>query len=247
MTFINSKFSLFFLCISVIVLFSELIYAQSSPPLILNDPGTPGPGNWEINIMSSLEHSTVNDEWQAVLFDINYGVGERIQLMAGLPYVVEWEDGAKDLRGFDGMELGIKYRFLDQDIFGSDISVYPKIYFPIKEEDAGKEFSLPFEWHKEWKNFGITAEVGHVWVQGESSRWEGGIGFAYFFGKVNLLAELHSGVREAPLDLTEPMVNVGMTWELLDNVSLFFSVGKSFNHNEDETNFWSLAGVQLLL
>jgi hypothetical protein len=41
---IDYKFYLLFFCISVIVLFSESIYAQSSPPLLLNDPGTPGPG-----------------------------------------------------------------------------------------------------------------------------------------------------------------------------------------------------------
>ncbi|MCJ7552336.1 MAG: hypothetical protein MUO34_00500 [Ignavibacteriaceae bacterium] len=240
------KFSLLFICIFVLF-FSKSIYAQSSPPLILNDPGTPGPGNWEINIMSSLEHSTVNDEWQVILFDINYGVGERTQLMVGLPYVVDWEDGVRNFTGFDGMELGIKYRFLDQsESFGSDISFYPKIYFPF-EGKVGRKFILPLEWHKEWSDFGLTAEIGHVWVQGESNKWEVGVGIAIFLDRVKLLGEWHTGVSEAPFDLAEPMVNVGLSWELSEKFSLYFSVGKSLRSHEDQTNFWSLGGIQFLL
>ncbi|OGU60010.1 MAG: hypothetical protein A2V66_06740 [Ignavibacteria bacterium RBG_13_36_8] len=235
-----------FICISIIILFSESIYAQSNPPLLLDDPGTPGSEKWEINIMTSLEHSTVNDEWQMLLFDINYGLGDRSQIAVSLPYVVEWSEGTRDWLGFDGVELGFKYRFLDQsEYFSSDISFYPKIYFSF-ESEASSEFSLPFEFHKEWLNFGLTAEIGHIWVQGGDNRWEGGVGFAISFDRVKLLGEWHTGVREAPLDLAEPMVNVGLTWEWLENVSLYFSFGKSLHSHEDETNFWSLCGIQLL-
>jgi hypothetical protein len=240
------KVSLVLFCIIVGVLFSKSIYAQSSPPLLLNDPGTPGLGKWEINIMTSLEHSAVNDEWQALLFDINYGLGERSQITLGLPYVVDWEDGARDWRGFDGVEFGFKYRFVDQsESFSSDLSFYPKIYIPF-ETQAGSEFILPLEWHREWSNFGLTAEIGHIWVQGTSEGWEGGVGAAVFFERVKLLGEWHTGVREAPFDLADPMVNVGLTWEWLEDVSLYCSIGKSLHSHKDETNLWSLGGIQLL-
>jgi hypothetical protein len=240
----NSAFP--FLIFLISILFSGSIYAQSSPPLLVNDPGTPGSGKWEINIMTSLEHSTVNDEWQALLFDINYGLGNRGQITVGLPFVVDWSDGTGNCRGFDGVELGFKYRFLDQsESFSSDFSCYPKVYFPF-ETEGGSEFFLPLEWHREWLNFGLTAEIGHVWVQGKSEGWEGGVGAAIFLDRVKLLGEWHAGVREAPFDLADPMVNAGLVWEWFEDVSLYFSVGKSLHSHEEETNFWILGGIQVL-
>ena len=62
------------------VLAASLGFAQGGPPYYTNDPGTPGNLNWEINLGympfyyrgQSLSH--VPD------VDINFGVGERIQL-----------------------------------------------------------------------------------------------------------------------------------------------------------------------
>jgi len=243
---IDYKFYLLFFCISVVVLFSGSIYAQSSPPLLLNDPGTPGPGNWEINIMSSLEHSTAHDQWHIVLFDINYGVGERIQFTIAAPYVLNWNNGTKEWVGFDGVEYGVKYRFWDKSGFlNSDLSIYPTIYSPFKTEE-GSEFILPLEWHRTWSNIGLTAEIDHVWVKGESSRWEGGVGVAIIFERVQLLGELHTSMRKASFDLGEPMVNVGLSWKWSDDVSLYFSIGKSIYYHVHETNLWSLGGIQFL-
>jgi hypothetical protein len=96
--------------------------------------------------MTSLEHSTIKDQWQVFLFDINYGLGERIQLTVALPYLLVWEKGVKDRLGFDGVEFGFKYRFLDKSEFlNSDFSCNPKVYSPFKTEE-GSEFILPLEW-----------------------------------------------------------------------------------------------------
>ena len=243
---IRSKFHFLFYCISIIVLFSESINAQSSPPLLLNDPGTPGAGKWEINVMTSLEHSAVNDEWQILIFDINYGLGDRSQITVALPYIVDRDRGIRVWLGYDGVEFGFKYRFLDKSEFlNSDFSFNPKVYSPFKTEE-GSEFILPLEWHRTWSNVGLTAEIGHVWVQGESNRWEGGVGIAIFFERVQLFGEWHTSVRKAPFDLGEPMVNIGLSWKWLENVSLYFSIGKSLFYHEEETNFWSLGGIQFL-
>ena len=233
-----------FACISVSILFSESIFAQGSPPLLLNDPDTPGPGKWEINILTALEHSAVNDEWQIPLFDINYGLGDRCQLTVALPYVIDWDKSSGVQRGFDGMEMGIKYRFVDNSATsGSNFSFFPKVYIPFETED-GSELMFPLEWHRDWSHFGLTAEVGHIWVNGKSEGWEGGVGAALFLEPITLLGEWHTRLREAPFDLRDPMVNVGLTWEWSEAVSFFFSMGKSLHSHEEETNSWRLAGFQ---
>src|SRR5881296_2238700 len=53
--------------------------AQGGPPLITDDPDTPGPGYWEINLSAITEKSHRERRVEGPLADINYGVGHRIQ------------------------------------------------------------------------------------------------------------------------------------------------------------------------
>jgi hypothetical protein len=242
-THTNFKYAMLF-AIAFVILFSESLRAQSSPPLLSTDPGTPGPGNWEINILTSLEHSQVMDEWQAPLSDINYGVGDRWQLSATMPYVIDQEKGSGVRRAFDGIEMGVKYRFIDNPgATGSNFSLYPKAFFSFVDEKSTK-WTLPLEWHREWSHFGLTAEVGHIWVNGESDGWEGGVAAALLLDPVTLLAEGHTSVREAPFDLRGPMIDAGFTWKWSEAVSVFASFGKSLQYHEEATTTWILAGLQ---
>jgi len=231
------------LATSVLILFSESIFAQSSPPLLSNDPGTPGPGKWEINILTSWERSAVDDAWQIPLIDLNYGVGERCQLTATMPFVIGQEKGAGVRREFDGIEMGVKYRFVDNPgKTGLNISFYPKVFFSFVEERSTK-LSLPLQWHYEWSHVGLTAEVGHIWVNGESDGWEGGMGAALLLDPVSLLVEWHSEMREAPFNLRGQMITVGAAWEWSETVSVFASYGKSLQNHEESPKL-ALAGFQ---
>ena len=60
---------------------------QGGPPLITDDPGTPGPGKWEIQFSFAHERSQNERVYEAPLLDINYGVGERIQLKYEVTYL----------------------------------------------------------------------------------------------------------------------------------------------------------------
>ena len=48
--------------------------------MITDDPGTPGPGKWENNIAIILEHRSGETSLDLPQFDLNYGIGEHIQL-----------------------------------------------------------------------------------------------------------------------------------------------------------------------
>ncbi len=238
----NILTSLFFL----FVLIPSFYKAQSSPPLIVNYPGTPGPGNWEINILSSFEHSSLTTEWEAIVFDINYGIGERIQLTIESPLMYIWENELNEFRGIDGLGLGMKYRFLDQDADGSDISVSPQFYFPRNSKNEDWEFNLLFEWHKEWTELGLTAEIGQVLVNGKIDRGEAGFGIAYLLKKIKLFASEHVIISKDPLEIVEPIMEAGIIWEVLENLSVYFSVGKTLIYNQDGIKFTGLGDIQLL-
>ncbi len=54
--------------------------AQGGPPFIGDDPGTPGDGNWEINLMTCTERHPTERIFNARFLDFSYGLGPRIQL-----------------------------------------------------------------------------------------------------------------------------------------------------------------------
>ena len=48
--------------------------------MITDDPGTPGDGKWEINLAVAFEHRSDETSLDLPVIDLNYGVGEYIQL-----------------------------------------------------------------------------------------------------------------------------------------------------------------------
>ena len=55
-----------------------------------------------------------------------------MQLKVESPYVFEKENKGNLWKGFDGIKFGIKYRFMDAESFGMNISSYPQIQIPLK-------------------------------------------------------------------------------------------------------------------
>jgi len=49
--------------------------ADAGPPFLTNDPGTPGNGNWEINIAAMQTTTPGVSSWQLPRLKVNYGLG----------------------------------------------------------------------------------------------------------------------------------------------------------------------------
>jgi hypothetical protein len=57
---------------------SFVVFAQGGPPLLTDDPGTPGNRKWEINIANTQFFSPGENEIETPLLDINYGLVSRV-------------------------------------------------------------------------------------------------------------------------------------------------------------------------
>jgi hypothetical protein len=57
--------------IAVLVLFPAVVLAQGGPPMITDDPDTPGPGYWEINVVRILEKSRLERRLEGPLAELN--------------------------------------------------------------------------------------------------------------------------------------------------------------------------------
>src|SRR5438105_14081064 len=61
--------------------------AQGGPPLVTDDPETPGNGHWEINLAATGAHTSGQWDIAAPDVDINYGWGEHVQMKLDVPWL----------------------------------------------------------------------------------------------------------------------------------------------------------------
>src|SRR3954469_11588931 len=114
------------------------LHAEGSPPLITDDPGTPGNGHWEINLGLSTERRPGERASELPLIDVNFGIGDRWQLKYEVPYLRLSEDGESSVSGLGNSEIGVKWRFFDAGEKGLSVSIYPQLAFnnPGSHSDA---------------------------------------------------------------------------------------------------------------
>ena len=163
-----------------------LAVAQGGPPMVTDDPGTPGDKHWEINIAGLLDSNADQNLLQFPYFDINYGLGERLQLKIETGWVVLRGDGPQTKNGADTVLVGVKWRFLDEDHAGIAISTYPQIQFhhffssnDPELTEPGNQYILPVEFTKTFGNWEINPELGYLYGTVVSSDLFYGVVFAF--------------------------------------------------------------------
>lgn len=227
--------------------------AQGGPPLQTDDPGTPGNENFEINVGFTAELRNHEHQFNVPIVDINYGLGDRIQLKYETPWVVKNSDFTSTRSGWGNSLLGLKWRFLDDKKHEFYISTYPQLEFNNPTHsverglaDRGPSFLLPIEVAKQVGPVGLNAEVGH-WFSRDNPQWIAGIAAGHQATKrLELLAELYHISATRPDRQTT--FNVGARVKLRNPVLLIVSAGRSFRGpSSGEPQFIGYAGLQFLL
>lgn len=71
------------------LLLAVAAHGQGGPPFRTDDPETPGNQHWEINFGWIADRNPAAGAYQVPDFDINYGLGDRIQLKYEIPIAIE--------------------------------------------------------------------------------------------------------------------------------------------------------------
>ena len=235
------------------LLHGSAAFASGGPPMITDDPGTPGDGHWEINIATLAFHTDLGDTYQAPLLDLNYGVGDRIQLKFEMPWIHQTDsDNAQNGMG-NGL-LGVKWRFYDDGEDGWQVSTYPQYQFAPSSSaahrglaESGTAMLLPLEFVHGFEGGDVNVEVGR-WVRpaGQGDSWIAGLVLTHEVQKgVEVMAELHEekAVNSAQQEL---IANLGGRWDMSETYTLLFSAGRDLHNTLTEKNtFLSYLGLQL--
>jgi len=231
------------------------LHAAGSPPFITDDPGTPGPGHWEINTGVSIERRPGLTLSELPLFDINYGVGETLQLKYEMPYLVQREAGQPQLSGWGNSEFGVKWRFLDTGEGGRSMSVYPQLEFNNPRSSAddrglvedGSAFLLPVQFEQGLGPVTLNLQLGREFRSSGDSWFYGIILSHQLQKKIEVGLEL-AGTAATKLDRSQLTLNFGATYEISETSSLMISIGRELhNHDEPRATLVGYLGWQLRL
>ena len=241
----------FLLCLLLAA--ATLCAAQGGPPLLIDDPGTPGNENFEINLGFIAERRPTERIYNAPVLDINYGVGSRIQLKYETPLVIYGADGAPTKSGWGNSLAGVKWRFFDNVKHEFFISTYPQLEFnnPTHSVERGianhgPAFLLPIEVTKKVGPVDLNVEGGH-WFSRDHPQWITGIALGGQATKrIELLGEVYHISAARPERFT--VFDLGARVKLFNPVLLIFSAGRSFRGPASgEPQFIGYGGLQFLL
>jgi hypothetical protein len=227
-------------------------WAQGGPPLVTDDPETPGDGHWEINVASIATHTAGRWEVTAPDADINYGWGEHIQLKVDVPWLYVHEAGQPWKSGLGASDVGVKWRFIDIEDKGFSMSTYPQYTRNWLSSSAtrgisaaGGQLLLPVEAATVIHEFSLDAEFGPNFVQYGTTQWFSGVVVAHECGhNVECLAEVHHVL--APND-SQTLLNLGFHWKLDESMVMLGAAGREVGaHTDDQRRLLVYLGIQLL-
>jgi hypothetical protein len=198
--------------------------------MVTDDPDTPGDGNWEVNLASINERT--RDGWLFTVadVDINYGLGERLQLKLDTPWNATHQDGSW-ATGPGTTLAGVKWRFFDDEKAGWAISTYPQVGFNLDPAavsrglaDPGKSFFLPFESTTHVGPIDIDIESGRAFRQTGGSEWIAGVILAHSFSsRLQLMFETREHWSPAG---SATLLNLGGRWQISGGLSVLAAAGR---------------------
>jgi hypothetical protein len=197
-------------------LFARAAFAQGGPPMITDDPGTPGNRHWENNLSIAFSHMPNDWSNDAPGVDLNYGWGDHIQLTLQTAAAFSKHRDRGLVGGLGGIETAVKWRFLDEDTSGLDMSMFPRVLFSLHSSvrrglaEPGTRFQIPFEVAKKVGPIEFAAEFGPLLSSVGASQFLYGIVAGHDVTKTTaFMLEVHATSR---VNLDDDVVTVNLGW-----------------------------------
>jgi hypothetical protein len=239
----------------LILFSSSTALAQGGPPYYTNDPGTPGNHNWEVNFgyMPFLFPNQATTHTPDI--DINFGLGERIQLTYEDAWLRVHNPALPAKYGMGQDQLGVKWRFYDTGEKGMSFSIFPQLSVNNPNHAVqrgitppGASLIVPLEFSKKVGPVDVNAEAGYNIVHLGPDGWLFGLVVGHEFTKrFELDAELYTSGTFHPA-FTEPLLDVGARYKLHRPFILLLMAGRSLaSAQTNQPYFVGYFGVQMLL
>jgi hypothetical protein len=217
--------------------------ALAGPPYVSDDPEPTDYRHFEIYTFSNGT-ATGGGIGGAAGIDFNYGAAPNLQLTATLPAAFDRPASSKTRFGLGNIELAGKYRFLHQDSFGLDVSVFPRVFLPSGSTNIGNNTAsllLPVWVQKDWSGGWSAFGGGGCVISGSTSQnfcLSGGVVTYQLLPKLQLGAELFHQTADHNGTPASTTVGLGARYDLNDSYHLLGYVRRGIQ-NANETGQYS--------
>ena len=240
-----------FVCIA-----SAAALAQGGPPYYTNDPGTPGSFNWEINVGYMPFYYTNQSVSHTPDLDINFGLGDRIQLTYENAWLRVQNPAAPIQFGLGQSNFGVKWRFYDAGENGWQFSTFPQGFVNNPNNavrrgivPATDTFLLPIEMTHKLGPLDFDFEAGYQAVHNGPNGWTAGVVLGKeITPRVELDTEFYSQGNYRRSSEAQPLLDAGARIKLHRPVILLLMAGRAVEPAKpNQAYFVGYFGVQFLL
>ena len=221
--------------------------ALAGPPYQTDDPEPTDLHHWEIYSFATVDGRR-SDLDGAIGLDLNYGAVKGVQLTATLPLAFEDVTGRGWRSGTGDVELGAKYRFLNEE-HGLQVAVFPRVILPTADRDLGGhrlQLLLPLWMQKDFGSTSLFGGGGYEINPGSGNRnfWQAGIALTHDFSeRLSLGTELTWQSADTSDGKNSTGFNIGLVHKLGGPASLLLAAGPSFSGRQTSYHAYAALGL----
>jgi hypothetical protein len=221
----------------IFILFVGISSSWAGPPFVTDDPEPVDYKHGEFYIATQYARDTDVTSGTAPHFELNYGVVPNVQLHLITPFVYNKTEGQSAQRGYGDTEVGIKYRFINNEETHFMVGIFPIVTLPTGDSDkalgAGQtRIFVPLWLQKAWGPWQTYGGGGYWRNPGEGNKdyWFFGWQTQRVMSEMLVLgAELFTQTKDADDAKSRIGFNVGAIVNVTDHHHLLFSVGSDIH------------------
>ena len=236
--FVKTKFLVFFLLCFFLILNSNMVIA--GPPYDTDDPVPVDFKSWELSLSSISSYYQTFSQGTLPHFEANYGIIKNAMLHMIVPLAFDNEYGVQNNFGLGDIEVGIKYRFIEETKYRPQIGIFPLCEIPTGNPENGlgsgkAQFFLPVWIQKsfgdKWQTYGGYG----YWINpGEGNKNWNYVGWQVQYQvdeKVSVGAEVYYTTADTEGGENATSFNIGSVIDINEHNHILLSAGRSFNNN----------------
>ncbi|HXQ52499.1 MAG TPA: hypothetical protein VN802_15500 [Stellaceae bacterium] len=228
--------------------------AIAGPPFRTDDPEPVDYQHWEVYGFSQATHVQGDTAGILLGIEVNYGALPDLQLHVIAPVAFDAPSGAGTRFGYGDTELGVKYRFVEEDEDGwrPQIGVFPQFEAPTGDAHRGLGAGHAREFFPVWlqKSFGswLTYGGGGYWNNpgaGNKNYWFAGwLLQRQVTDDLALGGELFHQTADTAGGHDSTGFNLGGIYDITENYHLLFSAGRGLQDVPDTNEFSYYVAIQ---
>jgi hypothetical protein len=230
---------------SFLVLIIGVGQSWAGPPFRTDDPEPVDLYHGEFYIATQYAKDKDVTSGTSPHFELNYGIAPNVMLHVITPFAYNRQQGAPTHHGYGDTEVGIKYRFMNDEDAHFMAGTFPVVELPTGDSDKGlgtghTAFFTPLWLQKSWGPW-TTYGGGGYWRNpgaGNKDYWFFGWELQREISKTLVLgAELFNNAKTLENGTSRTGLNIGAIVNLSDGHNLLLSAGRDLHGDNRFSSF----------